>query len=139
MTASHSSDFTWIIALFLTQSKTFQAKTLIVCFLAQEMKGVIVFSQEFPEGLTNVHLYYNLHHSKSCKCETSFKPSLRSLSSPHKNIPIIDIHWSSMISAITFVSSHTQQTSDVDFISEGKYYCQCSRKALPPALPKRGT
>lgn len=49
------------LTFFLAQNKIFQAKPLIVCFPAQEMKGVIVSSQEFPEGLlANVLLYYNL-------------------------------------------------------------------------------
>lgn len=55
---------------FSAQKKIFQAKPLIICFPAQEMKGVIVSSQEFPEGLlANVHLYYNLQHSKPSKWE----------------------------------------------------------------------
>lgn len=139
LTASHSSYFTLISTLSLTQSKTFQAKAFIVCFLAQEMKGIVISSQEFPEQLlAHVHFYYNFRHSKSCKCETSFKLSSCSLPGPQKNFPIIDIYQHKVLSAVPFLSSCTGQDSVADVISGGKYYCQCSSKALPPAVSKWG-
>lgn len=113
---------------FLAQRQIFQAKPLIICFLAQEMKGVIVSSQEFPEGLlANVHLYYNLQHSKPSKWEeTSFWLISCSLLSPHKNTPVIDIFCRKVFSAILFLSSWTGQASVVGIFSWGKCYCQCS-------------
>lgn len=135
LAASHSSDF-W---LFLAQKKIFQAKPLIVCFLAQEMKGVIVSSQECPEGLlANVHLYYILQHSKSSIWEeNSFWLISCSLSSPHKNNPVIDIFYGKVFSSILFLSRWTVQASVVGTFSWGKCYCPCSCKD-PPALSKWG-
>lgn len=63
-----------------------------------------VSSQEIPEGLlTNVHLYYNFQHSKSCKCEL-LSNQAHAATLVDKTIPIIGICWSKVFSAMPFLS-----------------------------------
>lgn len=69
--------------------------------------------------------------------ETSFWLISYSLSSPHRNTPVIDIFYGKVFSSIPFLSSWTGQASVVGTLSWGKCYCPWSYND-PPSLSKWG-